>query len=76
MPEIRNKRRYIDISPDWALQPGIFPGDTAYRRKTLMKFPENHLSTSVRTPMLLVTTQQMEAGLKPETLTCIWDEPK
>ena len=46
MPKIRNKRHYIDISPDWALQPGIFPGDTAYRRKTLMKFPENHLELS------------------------------
>lgn len=46
MPQIRNEKRYIDISPDWALQPGVFPGDTKYSRKVLMDFEKSHLELS------------------------------
>ena len=46
MTQIRNKKEYIDISPDWSLQPGIFPGDTKFERKILMDFKNNHLELS------------------------------
>lgn len=46
MPQITNKRKYIDISPDWSLQPGIFPGDTQFARKVLMDFKNDHLELS------------------------------
>ena len=46
MPQIRNRKDYIDISPDWSLQPGIFPGDTKFSRKMLMSFENSHLELS------------------------------
>lgn len=46
MLQIKNQREYIDISPDWSLQPGIFPGDTNFSRKVLMDFNKDHLELS------------------------------
>lgn len=46
MPQIRNRVSYIDISPDWTLQPGVFPGDIEYKRSFTMSFEKDHLELS------------------------------
>lgn len=46
MPQISNKVNYIDISPDWSLQPGIFPGDKQFKRTISMNFESDHLELS------------------------------